>query len=76
MNDNTQFDLTHREIEVFSLVMQGYKNHQIATHLHIKQRTVEAHIMHIYQKLGVTDRTNALIKAVSEGWFASNTEKE
>jgi DNA-binding NarL/FixJ family response regulator len=71
MDGKIPFELTHRETEVFSLLMQGCKNNQIATYLHIKNRTVEAHLMHIYQKLGVTDRTNALIKALSAGWFVS-----
>lgn len=72
MDSKIPFELTHREAEVFTLLMQGCKNHQIATYLRIRQRTVETHLMHIYQKLGVTDRTNALIKAVSAGWFNDN----
>ncbi|MCL4313162.1 MAG: response regulator transcription factor [Actinobacteria bacterium] len=57
-------DLTSRELEVVKLVAQGRSNQQIALQLNISRRTVESHLHHIFDKLGVTSRTEVLLYAV------------
>jgi class 3 adenylate cyclase/DNA-binding CsgD family transcriptional regulator len=51
--------LTHREVEVLRLLTTGMSNAQMAEHLVISSRTVNAHLRSIYNKLGVTTRTAA-----------------
>jgi non-specific serine/threonine protein kinase len=48
--------LTSRELEIAGLVSEGLSNRQIAERLVISKRTVDAHIEHIYGKLGVSSR--------------------
>lgn len=52
-------ELTGREQEVLLLVADGLGNKQIARRLGITERTVKAHLTNIYQRLGVSDRTQA-----------------
>ena len=56
-------DLTDREREVLLLVRDGLANKQIARRLDIAERTVKAHLTSVYQRLGVTDRTQAALWA-------------
>jgi DNA-binding NarL/FixJ family response regulator len=56
-------DLTDREREVLLLVCKGLANKQIARRLGIAERTVKAHLTSIFQRLGVTDRTQAALWA-------------
>ena len=60
-------DLTEREIEVLRLLAQGHNTPQISLTLHISKKTVEHHLSHIYNKIGVTCRTAAVIYAVQQG---------
>ena len=55
--------LTEREGEVLQLIAQGLTNQEIAERLIISLATVKRHISNIYGKLGVTHRTEALVKA-------------
>src|SRR5579884_2436517 len=57
--------LTPRESEVLRLLAQGWRNKQIAQHLGVSVRTVEAHLNSIYLKLGVSTRTQAVMRALS-----------
>ncbi len=52
--------LTHREMEVLSLINQGYRNKNIAESLSISISTVKRHLQNIYQKLQVSSRTEAI----------------
>lgn len=54
-------ELTDREQEVLLLVADGLGNKQIARRLGITERTVKAHLTNIYQRLGVSDRTQAAL---------------
>ncbi|MGC9333868.1 MAG: response regulator transcription factor, partial [Anaerolineae bacterium] len=63
--------LTDREMEVLHLVAQGQTNHQVAHELGLSVRTIEAHLTHIYNKLGVGSRTEAALLAQRAGWFSS-----
>lgn len=51
--------LSEREWEVLELVARGYTNVQIAEALHLSDNTVKFHLQNIYQKLGVSNRTEA-----------------
>ncbi len=56
--------LTDREREVLGLVKDGLANKQIARRLDISERTVKAHLTNVFQRIGVTDRTQAAMWAV------------
>ncbi len=60
--------LTERETEVLKLAAQGKSNKEIAEDLIVSVRTVEAHLGHIFDKLGVNSRTEAIIIALKKGW--------
>jgi len=59
--------LSTREIEVLSLVARGASNKEIARILHISETTVKSHLIHIFSKLGVADRTAAVTAALERG---------
>lgn len=59
--------LSLRELEVLQLVAEGGSNSDIATRLHISQATVKSHLIHIFGKLGVSDRTAAVTAALKRG---------
>lgn len=52
--------LTAREREVMELIAQGLSNREIASTLYITEKTVKNHINHLYAKLGVTARRQAI----------------
>jgi ATP/maltotriose-dependent transcriptional regulator MalT len=56
--------LSNRELEVLASVAKGSSNKEIAHRLHISQATVKTHLIHIYGKLGVDDRTAAVTVAL------------
>jgi DNA-binding NarL/FixJ family response regulator len=60
-------NLSAREIEVLQLVAKGANNKEIGKSLHISTATVKTHLIHIYGKLGVDDRTAAVITALEKG---------
>jgi DNA-binding NarL/FixJ family response regulator len=59
--------LSIREIEVLNLVAKGASNREIATQLFITEATVKSHLLRIFGKLGVADRTAAVTKALERG---------
>ena len=59
--------LTPRELDVLALAAEGYSNREIARGLHIGEATVKSHLVHIYRKLGVDDRTHAVTIALQRG---------
>lgn len=64
--------LTERELNILTLIAKGYKNKQIADTLFITEGTVKVHVNNILRKLGVTDRTQALIKALENDLIQQN----
>lgn len=60
-------ELSQRELEVLQLITNGNTNHQIAAALFITEGTVKYHVNNILGKLGVSDRTQAVIAAVKRG---------
>jgi DNA-binding NarL/FixJ family response regulator len=59
--------LTAREIEVLSQIAGGNRNRDIAEQLSISEDTVKVHVKHIMEKLGASDRTQAVAIAVRRG---------
>ena len=59
--------LTEREHEVFALIAQGLANSEIADQLVLTEGTVKTHVKHIFDKLEVRDRTQAVILAYELG---------
>ena len=66
--------LTDREVEVVRLVAEGQTNPVISKNLFISVGTVKAHVQHIIAKLGVSDRTQAAVRAAELGLLASEPE--
>lgn len=62
--------LTKRELEVLQLVAYGYTNKAIGTQLDISDRTVQGHLAHIFTKLQASNRTEAVMRAVSLDWIS------
>jgi DNA-binding NarL/FixJ family response regulator len=59
--------LSGRELEVLELVAQGKSNRDIAAELWISEATVKSHLLHVYDKLGATDRASAVAVAMKRG---------
>lgn len=62
--------LSDRETDVIKLAAKGMTNKDIAAELRLSNRTVEGHLRTIFNKLGVGSRTEAVLCALREGWFA------
>jgi ATP/maltotriose-dependent transcriptional regulator MalT len=62
-NGEIHFNLTGREIEVLDLIAQGFTNTEISKIISISPHTVKSHVIHIFNKLGVNDRTQASVLA-------------
>jgi DNA-binding NarL/FixJ family response regulator len=60
------FDLTERELEILSLLVQGFSYKMIAEKCNVSYSTVNTHISHIYNKLHVQSGTEAVAKAIQE----------
>jgi DNA-binding NarL/FixJ family response regulator len=61
--------LTEREREVLRHVAAGNRNREIGVTLHISEETVKVHLKHIMEKLGASDRTEAVTIAVRRGFI-------
>nr|WP_303646100.1 response regulator transcription factor [Candidatus Solincola tengchongensis] len=66
--------LSQRELDVIKLMARGYNNRQIADILFISEHTVKVHIRNIFRKIGVTDRTNAVLWAIERGLVLKDRE--
>ena len=60
--------LSEREMEVLKLVTKGLSNKDIASELCLSIRTVQGHLGNIFNKLQVSSRAEALVRALKEGW--------
>ena len=60
--------LTEREIEVLRCAAKGLSNKQIAGQLVLSVPTVKAHLVNIFNKMGVSSRTEAVMQALNQGW--------
>jgi len=61
--------LYKRELQILRLVAKGMSNKEIAQQLFISERTVQTHVHRIFEKLGVSSRTEAVLYCVREGWL-------
>lgn len=61
--------LSEREMEVLKLVTKGLSNKDIADELCLSIRTVQGHLGNIFNKLMVSSRTEAVVRAFKEGWI-------
>ncbi len=59
--------LSAREIQVLTMVAHGASNKELGRQLHISEATVKTHLLHIFEKLDVGDRTQAVTVAVQRG---------
>jgi len=59
--------LSQRELHVLALVAGGSTNRETAARLFVSEATVKTHLLHIYAKLGVTDRAAAVAEAFNRG---------
>ena len=66
-NKQAFFDLTERELDVLRLIARGASNDEIATRLFISPNTLRNHITHIFDKLHVRDRAQAIARARDAG---------
>jgi DNA-binding NarL/FixJ family response regulator len=60
--------LSERELAVLRLATRGLSNQEIADELCLSLRTVQAHLGHIFNKLQVSSRTEAVVHALKQGW--------
>ena len=67
VRDKGDTALTAREIDVLMLVARGASNQDVGEKLHVSTATVKSHLLQIYQKLGVSDRTAAVTIAIERG---------
>jgi DNA-binding NarL/FixJ family response regulator len=61
--------LRPRELKVLRLCARGLSNKEIGRELSISERTVQAHLLNVFRKLGVGSRTEAVLRALKEGWL-------
>ena len=62
--------LSEREMEVLKVAAKGMSNRDIAHELFISERTVQAHMRSIFNKLGVGSRSEAILYGLKRGWFS------
>jgi len=60
--------ITPREMDIIKLLIRGLSNKEIADELCVTGRTIQGHLARLFQKLGVGSRTEAVIRALKEGW--------
>lgn len=66
--------LTRRELEVLQLAAKGHSNKEIANELVLSVPTVKAHLVNIFNKLGVGSRTEAVLYGLRMGWLVLEEE--
>jgi DNA-binding NarL/FixJ family response regulator len=64
--------LTSREIEILKWAARGLSNKELSEKLFISLRTVKAHMTNIFNKLGCSSRTDAIIKGLKQGYIDLN----
>lgn len=59
--------ISDRELDVLRLIQKGFSNSQISTHLFLSENTIKTHIKHIYKKMSVSNRKEAIEKGILWG---------
>lgn len=67
-SQKSEVPLTERELRVLEIASRGMGNKEIADQLAISVPTVKAHLVNIFNKMGVGSRTEAVLQAVKRGW--------
>lgn len=67
MREPARVSLSERETQVLALVAEGNSNRAIALVLFVSEATVKTHLIHVFEKLDVKDRTRAVTKAMELG---------
>jgi len=67
--ESSDIGLSERERLVVAGVIAGQTNDEVAAHLGITRRGVEAHLSHIYARAGIASRTELAVRAEREGWL-------
>jgi DNA-binding NarL/FixJ family response regulator len=70
-SEEQRADLSKREREVLALVAEGLPNKLIARRLEISEKTVKTHLTSVFQRIGVSDRTQAALWAQRQGFGTS-----
>jgi len=70
-SEEQRADLSKREREVLALVAEGLPNKLIAHRLEISEKTVKTHLTSVFQRIGVSDRTQAALWAQRQGFGTS-----
>jgi len=71
-NGKTNLTLHTREIEILKLAGKGLRNKEMAKELSLSERTIQAHLSNIFNKLEVGSRTEAVLKGLNEGLLTIN----
>ena len=69
MGDGTMGELSERETEVLVQAARGLSNAQIAQEMYLAEATVKRHLANVYEKVGVSSRTEAVRMALTEQWI-------
>ena len=69
-DEPAEIPVTPRELDILRHVAAGLKNRQIAERLDVTEQTVKNHLSSVMHKLGVPNRTHAVMFAVRQGWLA------
>lgn len=67
MTEPNWCDLSRRELQVLRLIADGHSQPDVALLLHISPRTVEAHMNHIFDKVGLRTTVQVAVKAARAG---------
>ncbi|GGN10564.1 DNA-binding NarL/FixJ family response regulator [Actinoplanes campanulatus] len=59
--------LSHREVQILTLVAEGKTNKQIGAHLYLSAATIHSHLKNVFRKLDANDRAHAVAKAFRAG---------
>ena len=68
-NEPTPESLSSQQIVILRLVAQGLSSREIATQLYLSENTVKGYVQEILHRLGVKNRTEAVMVAVKQGWL-------
>ena len=71
-HEKPDHNLTPRELQIITLLADGKTNKELASELFISEKTVKTHITHIFEKLKVRDRTEAVMCALKRGIIQIN----
>ena len=64
--------LSRREVEVLDLVVQGLSSEDVGAKLFVTEKTVKFHLTHVYIKLGVKSRAEAIVKVLTRDLSEAN----